>query len=53
MKKVSKADPFKTNGGNGGYQRREKLVDTPNPQKGHKGAYDYNGKDHSTTKRPR
>lgn len=38
-------DPFKTNGGNGGYSKRKPVQDKPNPQKPRKKPYDYSGKD--------
>ena len=42
--KSSHKDPFGTNGGNGGYGRRQLVVDRPNPQKPRKAPYDFTGK---------
>lgn len=42
---AKKQDPFKTNGGNGGYSKRQRLTDTPNPQKRKFERMDYHGND--------
>lgn len=45
VKGSKKTDPFKTNGGNGGYAKKKAVSDTPNPKKPHKRPYDYSGRD--------
>ncbi len=44
MAKKPKADPYGTNGGNGGYARKKPVTDKPGPKRGKK-PYDYQGKD--------
>ncbi len=44
VKKSKAKDPFKTNGGNGGYAKKQAVKDIPNPKKPHKLPYDYSGR---------